>query len=75
MKGLLATKRWKAMEWQQRAELLGIVRMKVEALVKKQTQAQVLRKVWNCTVGMGENCPGWSAFLFSAAVQSHPQYP
>jgi hypothetical protein len=41
------------MEWQQRAELLGIVRMKVEALMKKQTQAQVLRKVWNCTVGMG----------------------
>ena len=63
------------MEVQQRAELLGIVRRKVEALMKKQTQAQVLRKVWNYTVEMGENCPGWSAFFFVATVQSHPQYP
>jgi hypothetical protein len=74
LKRLMAPKRWKAMEWQQRAELLGIVRLKVDALVGKLTQAQVLRKIWNYAVTMGENCPGWSAFYFPAAVQSHPQY-
>lgn len=74
LKGLIAPKRWKAMEIQQRAELLGIVRMKVDTLRGKLTNAQILRNIWSYTVRMGENCPGWSAYFFSATVQTHPQY-
>jgi hypothetical protein len=54
--------------------MMGIVRLKVEALRGKLTQAQILRNIWNYTVRMGENCPGWSAYYFSAFVLAHPQY-
>jgi hypothetical protein len=54
--------------------MMGIVRLKVVALRGKLTQAQILRNIWNYTVRMGENCPGWSAYYFSAFVLAHPQY-
>lgn len=74
LKALIAPKRWKAMETQQRAEMMSIVRMKVDHLRGKLTNTQILRNIWNYTVRMGENCPGWSAYYFSAAVLAHPQY-
>lgn len=70
----MAHKRWKAMEVQQRAELLDIVRKKLDALRGKLTQGQIFKNIWSFIVSKGEACPGWSAYYFPATVQAHPQY-
>lgn len=74
LKALIAPKRWKAMEMQQRAELMNVVRLKLDALRGKLPPSQIMRNIWNFIVGKGELCPGWSAYYFPATVQAHPQY-
>lgn len=53
LKSLIAHKKWKAMEVEQRAELLDIVQTKVQKLRGKLTQAQILNNIWKYTINLG----------------------
>jgi hypothetical protein len=53
LKSLIFPKKWKAMEIQQRSEMLEIVRLKIDKLRGKFTNAQILRNIWNYTMKMG----------------------